>query len=181
LSDNETLFKELIVKAQRGDSHAYTEALTKLSSFLSRYLHKRIFEKSQIDEVTQEILLALHKSLHTYDEGKSFMSWFMAIVEFKIIDYIRSLEKNSLLTNIDDITEFFVSTNLSADLRLDLEKAISNLSAKEKNIFSLLKIEGQSVSEVAKSLNLSEANVKVIAHRTYINLKKQLGVGYENE
>jgi DNA-directed RNA polymerase specialized sigma24 family protein len=63
LSDNETLFKQLVTKAQDGDGASYTELLQGLNSFLKNYLRKRIFDQNEIDEVTQEILVAVHKSV----------------------------------------------------------------------------------------------------------------------
>ena len=70
--------------------------------------------------------------------------------------------------------------NSNSDLKLDIETALSKLSSKEKAILNLLKIEGQSAQHVAIELNLTESNVKIIAHRAYINLKKNLGAVYEN-
>lgn len=174
--DNETQFKQVMIKAQAGDSGAYSELLLGLVSFLKNYLKRRIFDKNEIEEVIQEILLALHKSLHTYDSEKSFMSWLMSIVEYKIIDYIRALQKHKSV-NIESIPNIFASMNTDSDLKLDLEKAISGLSSREQNILTRLKVEGHSINEVAKQLKLSGANVKVIAHRAYLNLKKQFGAG----
>ena len=174
--DNETIFKQLMTKSQHGDFGAYSELLQSLHSFLKNYLRNRIFEKNEIDEVVQETLMAIHKSMHTYDTEKSFMSWFLAITEYKIIDYIRGLKKHPTLADLDSVSNFFSQTNSNVELKIDIEKAINNLSTKEKSVLVLLKIEGQSAKDVARELNLSEANVKVIAHRAYINLKTYLGI-----
>lgn len=175
LFDNETNFKALIVQAQAGDAKAYKELLNQLMMFLMNYLKRRIFETNDIEEVIQEILLALHKSMHTYDSKKSFMGWFMSIVEYKITDYIRFQQKMKANVDIEVLSKVFDTRLTDSDLRLDLEKAIASLNSKEKTILTELKVKGFSVSEVAKALNLSEANVKVIAHRAYLNLQKLLG------
>lgn len=175
MSDNETVFKQLMKKSQNGDGSSYTELLNSLNLFLKNYLRKRIFIENEIDEVTQEILLAVHKSLHTYDPEKSFMSWFLAIAEYKIIDYIRNFKKNSNHVDLNSISNFLAASNLDSDLKIDIEKAINSLSPKERNVLLLIKADGQSINEVARQLNLSEANVKVIAHRAYLSLKTYLG------
>lgn len=176
LLDNETVFKQLMNKAQNGDEASYAELLQGLSSFLKNYLRKRIFVQNEIEEVVQEILMAVHKSLHTYDVEKSFMGWFLAIAEYKIVDYIRSIKKHSKNLDLDAISDFLALTNSNLDLKIDIEKAMDSLNVKEKNVLVLLKIEGQSINEVAKQMNLSEANVKVIAHRAYLNIKTYFGV-----
>ena len=175
LFENETAFQQLMIKAQVGDRDAYYQLLSELNSFLSNYLRKRIFDHNEIEDVSQKILLAVHKSLNTYNKDKSFMSWLIAITEYKIIDYIRSLKKHSSLADSHLATLLPSSVYMNTDLKIDIDRAISSLSAKEKTIFTMLKIEEQPVSEVAKKLNLSEANVKVIAHRACINLKLYLG------
>lgn len=173
MSDNETVFKPLAIAAQAGDTVAYRELLEGASSFLKNYLKRRIFEKNDIEEVIQEILLGVHRSLHTYDAGKPFMGWFMSIVEYKITDYIRSQQKRKSAVSLDVISGAFAAAD--SDLLMDIEKAIDRLSQKEKTVLTELKLKGYSVHEVAKTLKLSEANVKVIAHRAYVNLKQQFG------
>lgn len=175
MSDNEITFKQHAKNAQTGDGTAYTKLLEGLNSFLKNYLRKRIFNQNEIDEVIQEILLAVHKSLHTYDTEKSFMGWFLAICEYKVIDYIRNLKKHPSSFELDSISHFFSTSNTNSDLKLDIEKAINSLSPKEKNIITLIKINGLSINEVADQLKLSEANVKVIAHRAYLQIKTYLG------
>ena len=100
----------------------------------------------------------------------------MAITEYKVIDYIRALKKLKNPSDLNLISSFLAGVNSDADLRIDIDKAFNKLNHKEKTVLNLLKVEGQSISEVAKQLNLSEGNVKVIAHRAYINLKVLLGV-----
>ena len=175
MSDNETVFKQLIQKSQNGDRNAYTQLLQGLSLFLNNYLKKRVFNKSEIEEVTQEILMAVHKSLHTYNSDKAFMSWFLSITEYKVIDYIRQLKNNMIDIESSSVSEFASMLSTDSDLKIDLEKALNQLSTREKQVFTLLKVNGLSISEVALDLKISEANVKVIAHRAYLNLKIFLG------
>lgn len=176
LSDNETLFKRLVLSAQMGNRDAYSGLLLELRSFLKNYLRKRIFDQAEVDEVIQEILLATHKSLHTYDPDKSFMGWFLAITEYKVIDYIRGYKKRMTTIDFDSISNLVEMSNSNSDLKIDIERAINSLSSREKEILTLIKFEGQSVSDIAKRLNLTEANVKVIVHRAYINIKSYLGI-----
>ena len=177
MSNNETIFKPLILAAQQGDAVSYSELLKGISSFLKSYLRKRIFEKNEIDEVIQEILMSVHKSLHTYDYQKSFMSWLLAITEYKIVDHIRSFKKHSGQIELNEISNFLNISNSDLELKLEIEKAMMSLSDRERNVISRLKIQGESVLEVAQQLKLTEANVKVIAHRAYLNLRTFLGNG----
>lgn len=173
--NNETSFKKLMLMTQAGDSLSYRNLMLSLSEFLKNYLRRRIFEKNDIEEVIQEILLALHKSKHTYDSDKPFMGWFMSIVEHKITDYIRVKQKQNSQLNLESLAQVFQDAQVDSDLKLDIESALNNLSQNEKAVITQLKVNGYSVAEVALALGLSESNVKVIAHRAYNQLKKQFG------
>ncbi len=177
MSENETVFQQLMIKAQLGDSAAYKELLSGVSLFLKNYLRKRIFEKSEIEEVLQEILMAVHKSLHTYDSNKAFMSWLLAITEYKVVDFIREFKKHSVETDLEPVSRFFAGTYADSDLRIDIDRAMNKLPERERKVLTLLKIEGQSAQEIAEKLDLTEANVKVIAHRAYHQLRLRLGMG----
>lgn len=175
MSENETVFKQLILQSQKGDRLAYTQLLQGLSSFLKNYLRKRIFDKNDIDEVIQEILMAVHKSIHTYNAEKAFMSWFLAIVEYKVIDYIRHLKNDLIDVDAKSTSDLAAVLKTDTDLRIDVEKAVNQLNQRERQVFTMVKINGLSISEVANELQISEANVKVIVHRANLNLKIMLG------
>jgi RNA polymerase sigma-70 factor (ECF subfamily) len=145
--------------------------------FLESYLNSRVYNQSQIDDVIQEIILAVHNSRATFDTSKSFMSWLLAIAHYKISDHLRvqfkqktqELEDSLIDNNSDTLNKLIEHQSLHL-----LNQAINELDDKPKQIVTLLKIEGLKISEVAAKLNLSESNVKVIAHRAYQGLEVKL-------
>lgn len=177
---NESRFKRLIIQSQTGDSNAYYLLLTELSAFLKNYLKKRIYKNDDIDEVLQEILLATHRSLNTYDSQKKFMTWFLAISEYKIIDYIRSQTKISSesFDPMKIVYDYHINSK-QVEVRLRIEKALQQMTQREREILISLKIKGYSVEELSRELNLSIPNTKMIAHRAYNNFIKFYGDNYE--
>lgn len=169
-----------MVKSQEGDKKAYEELLHEVSMFLNSYLRPKVFNAEFLDDIIQEILMGVHKSRHTYDPKRSFMSWLLAITHYKLTDHIRSINKAD---SSDPLNEDVKEHQASVDLLMDLIKledetrfnmSIGKLDERSKQIVLLLKIEGLKVSEVAKRLNLSESNVKVICHRAIDVLKSSL-------
>lgn len=175
MSIYEKNLKSLMIAAQGGDERAYEQLLESLYSFLEKYLVKRIFNKTEIEEVSQEILIALHKAKHTYDSEKVFMSWFMAITEYKIIDFIRSKKNEHKSVELDAIAES-LKYAFKIDSTYDLERAFKKLNDKEQKVLQLLRIEGHDISEVAEKLSMSAGNVKVVAHRAYRTIQEYLEV-----
>ena len=180
MSENENKLKSLMTATQAGDNDAYLSLLNEMYSFLKNYIRRRIFNKDEAEEVIQEILMAVHKSRHTYDSSRSFMSWFLSIAEFKIIDSIRKITKTSAELNIEQI-KTDLSYSFFEEQTFDFDKAFQKLSKKEQEIIKLLKIDGFKVSEIARKMNLTETNIKVIAHRAYKNLQIYLGDQFGNK
>lgn len=65
--------------------------------------------------------------------------------------------------------------------RADLAQAMRQLTPAQRLVIERLKLTEMSVSDVARETGMSEANVKVIAHRGYAVLRRFLaGIGYGN-
>ncbi len=156
-------------QAQQGDSAAYQELLGALVPVIRRYLARRLFNKNNIEEITQEILLALHTARHTYLPQLPFDRWLYSIARYKMIDALRKMYRhdNNAETNIEIETFSAISTNDSDDgFTKDLHQALMQLTSKQKDIVTLAKLEGYTAAEVAKKLGMTETAVKVSIHRS---------------
>lgn len=164
-------------EAQEGSSSSYETLLTEVYMFLQSYIGRKISNSSQVDDVIQEVLMAVHNSRHTYDCKKSFMSWFLAITHYKISDSLRLQFKHQISEldeNIVDSATDALSLLIENQTFSAVQLVLSELEQKPRDVVNLLKLEGLKVSEVAEKMNLSEANVKVIAHRAYQQLELKL-------
>lgn len=177
MTKRDQLLGELMKEAQEGNSTSYETLLAEVYMFLESYLNSKVYNKSQIDDVIQEVILAIHNSRHTFDSSKSFMSWLLAIAHYKVSDHLRyqfkqktqELEDSIIDANSDALTALIENQNIQL-----LHQAIDELDKKPRQIIKLLKVEGFKISEVANKLNLSESNVKIIAHRAYQGLEVKL-------
>ena len=57
-------------------------------------------------------------------------------------------------------------------MRADVRRAVAGLPERQRQVIELLKFEDLSVRDVAARLGMSEANVKVTAHRGYRALRR---------
>lgn len=166
---------ELMQKAQAGDSAAYRRLLTEMTPAIRRFLKKRYFSGDHIDDITQEVLMAVHAARHTYSPEQPFANWMYGIARHKMIDYLRrqvrqnanEISDGELVTFLEDKTNN-PEEALSAK---DIEKALSLLPKKHREVLVLTKVEGYSMAETAKKMGMSETAVKVTAHRAYKKLK----------
>jgi len=172
-----------MASAQDGDNKAYHKLLTEITPVIRKFLFNRIFDKNSVEDILQEILIAIHRSRHTYNIEQPFDRWMFGVARYKMIDAIRKQTRIQSREKTEENFETFLESptnTVSEAWSFDLEKALKHLPAKQRKILILTKIEGHSMSDVAKKMDMSESAVKVSAHRAFKKLKEWLiEYGYE--
>lgn len=177
LEERDRQWKILAAKAQKGDSAAYHELLTDVVPVIRRAVIKSMPSPDQADDVVQEVLISIHKALHTYEPDRPFTPWLMAIVNFRRSDFLRqhyATQKNKQLPLETADNSDYVDKGESDASFKDIEAALDSLPDKQKDVVKLLKIEGYSTKEVSEKTGLSESAVKVTMHRALQKLKEKL-------
>lgn len=171
---------DLLKLSLQGDSQAYGQLLKWLADHckiqlrhgLKNYYH---FPAQSYDDITQEVLLTFHQTHQSFDLSRPLLPWINSIIKHKMIDFIRRKDFVVTMKGVD--LQIFQEVWCFDDEHGSLdEQAIKTLVDKlpdpQRTIFHLSKIEGFSSKEIAKKLNLTDSNVKVIIHRTIKELQK---------
>lgn len=95
---------DLMRLATDGDQASYHQFLLQISKIIRVIVKKRI-PSSEVEDVVQEVLISVHKSLHTYDFKRPLMPWLMSITNFRITDYLRK-HYSQMRHKTSDIEEF---------------------------------------------------------------------------
>lgn len=165
-----------MTQAQDGDRQAYEDLLTRVSSLVQAFVRRRVGDAAWSDDVVQDSLVALHRARHTYDGARPFAPWLYAIVQNRLIDALR-VQRRRLLRELQSDLEREPSRRPLQErdaLRADVRRAVAGLPDRQRQVIELLKFEDLSVRDVAARLGMSEANVKVTAHRGYRALRRQI-------
>ncbi|NQZ14176.1 MAG: sigma-70 family RNA polymerase sigma factor [Alphaproteobacteria bacterium] len=169
----------LAASAQKGDKRAYHRLLSELAPYVRNIVISSLPSADAADDVSQEVLISVHKSLNTYSPEKPFKLWLSAIINFRRTDYLRKHyakrdDQKTSLDNPEYIAQNVTSSPLAGELK-DIEGALSDLPDKQRQIFQMIKVEGYSAEEVANKMDMNVSAVKVSAHRTAKKLKGVLG------
>jgi len=171
-------WSQLMQQAQAGDSSAYRRLLAEMTPVLRRFLRSRLFIKDHVDDIVQEILLAVHAARHTYRPEQPFRHWMYGIARHKMIDYMRRQTRKNANEKYDTEFETFVAdeanTPEEALAGKDIERALQTLPDKQRQILLMTKVEGYSMAETGQKLGMTEVAVKVAAHRAYKKMKEWL-------
>jgi RNA polymerase sigma-70 factor, ECF subfamily len=172
----------LMVASLDGDRSAYDTLLQGVGHVVRLYVCRRVGNMPWVDDVVQEVLVSLHRSRRTWNPARPFAPWFYAVMQSRMIDAIRRHKRTTTWEEAVDAVPPVVwsaSPEAQAIARADLTQAMRQLSPAQRVVIERLKLMEMSVSDVAKETGMSEANVKVIAHRGYAVLRKFLtGLGY---
>ena len=174
----EDQWQEWAGKAQAGDQRAYAALLKDLSPYIRNVIMRSLANPDWADEITQNTLISIHKSLYTYSPDRPFRPWLMAIVNFRRTDYLRRHyanrgNKQVSLENADFENQNVTEQPPTGELK-DIEEALGTLPRQQQDVFRLMKVEGYTAQEVADKLGMTESAVKVSAHRTINKLKSKL-------
>jgi RNA polymerase sigma factor (sigma-70 family) len=168
LQEAENRLKALFVRGLDGDADAYRSFLQALTRHLRAFLRKRIPQhRDDVEDLVQEILLAVHNARHTYRPDEPLTAWLHAIARYKLMDFFRSrARRESLNDPLDDHAELLADTDDEpAQARHDIGKLLDHLPDKQRLPIVHMKLEGLSVTETARITGLSESAVKVGVHR----------------
>ena len=173
----ESRWKELMVEAQGGNAASYRQLLSEIAPFIQRILLKTLARKDHAEDIVQEVLISVHKAMSTYDPSRPFMPWLMAIVNFRRTDYLRShyATRDNLSAPLEDIDLENVTFDHHEGEYKDIERALTSLGPRQREVFDLVKMKGYSAKEVSEKTGMSVSAVKVSVHRSLQKLKEKLG------
>jgi len=176
-TENGLHWREMAAKAQSGDATAYRSLLSELVPVIRRSVIKSLPNPQNADDVVQEVLISVHKALHTYDPKRPFMPWVQSIINFRKTDYLRQhyAQRENMKVSLDDpdTPDYLVISGHNGTIK-DVEEAFDSLPDRQKKVVELMKIKGYSAEEVSQKTGMSVSAVKVSAHRALQKIRERL-------
>ncbi len=159
----EATFARLMAATQKGDKTAYNVLLSEAGMWLERYFRRRV-PPAQLDDLVQDVLLALHHKRASYDTARPFLPWLAAIARYRWVDHLRKVYKHEseMLEESHAIQD---SDEDVVEAKVSLERLFVHLPERQAEVIELVKIEGHSIREASARTGQSESLVKVNIHR----------------
>jgi RNA polymerase sigma-70 factor (ECF subfamily) len=171
--------------AQKGDAEAYRRFLEWARRFVKTNALKHfrawgMAKQEAIDDLIQDVLLAIHQKRHTYVPGRPVEAWLYSIVRYKAIDSLRGTIRDRRNISDQDMPEGWEAVDPStsqagsgAAVSVDAEMVLGTLSPRQREILVMAKLEGSSIEEISRRTGSSPGAVKVMVHRALKTLKKR--------
>jgi RNA polymerase sigma-70 factor (ECF subfamily) len=160
----------LMRAALAGDEAAYRKLLDNLSRFLRGVVRRGFagvgIARDDVEDVVQDVLLAIHLKRHTWDPAMPLGPWVLAIARNKMIDGLRRRGRRPEVAI--DLQQFDIEgedQQASIDAH-DVQRVLSGLSERNRDIVQSISIDGHSARDVADRLGMTEVAVRVALHRS---------------
>lgn len=172
-NDREQTLKKLMLASINGDKDAYMSLLNEISIVSKAYLQKRCSHLGQdrIEDLVQEVLLAVHQKRSSYRLDLPVLPWIFTITKHKLIDEVRAENRRRILHQKSEINEEGEHLSTLEDAE-ELGLILQGLTEKQKDILFLAKVEDVPLNEIAEKFKMSLSAVKVTIHRAIKSVRR---------
>ena len=164
----------------------YSYGLTLLREcipFIKTVARKQGVQPDSIDDVVQETLLTIHRSLMEYDANRPYSAWLRTIARRRAIDALRGHGRTGL-REVHEPTAFECHPDPGATpedeaeqtgRRRVLQDAAALLPARQREAVEQLALAGKSLSEAAAATGQTQGALTVNLHRALNAFRTRFG------
>ncbi|CUS99209.1 RNA polymerase sigma factor [Candidatus Chrysopegis kryptomonas] len=178
---------ELVKLAINGDETAYVELMNRYRKKVEVIVLKIVKQKSEVEDLVQEIFTKAFTSISTFKSEFSFSTWLYKIATNHCIDFVRKrkistfsldedyeLEEDTIQREIPDWSQTPDRELFEKQRNEIIHQAINSLPEHYRKVIIMRHFEDKSYEEIAKELKLPIGTVKVHIFRARELLYKKL-------
>lgn len=184
INNSQITESELIKRIIAGEKELYEILVRRNNQKLFRVVRSYLKDGNEIEVIMQNTYVLAYTKLYQFNHKAAFSTWLIRIGINEALARLKEKGKVILLNDDRNDTTHKVFTipdhkqlnpqekMIQKETKQLLEGAIDQLEPKYRTVYILKEVEEMSIKEVAESLNITEANVKVRAHRAKKMLKE---------
>ncbi|MBN2319070.1 MAG: RNA polymerase sigma factor [Acidobacteria bacterium] len=172
----EDTLPELIAHAKAGSHDAFEKIYRTHVGRIYGVCLRILGDRSRAEEVTQQVFIKSWLKLGSFRGESSFGSWLHRMAVNTILNELKTSKLMHLRSqSLDDFsTESVPQQRLSAEVQIDLDRAIAALPLGARVVFVLHEIEGLSHKDIADNLGLANGTCKAQLSRARKLLREAL-------
>ncbi len=166
---------QLFRAALEGDERAYGDFLQQAAELVRAWARRRTtFGRLDPEDVVQETLLAVHVKRHTWRTDGPVMPWLYAIARHKLVDALRRLGRQPGM-DIGELQDELAAEEAETVRDWEIDRALEALTPGQRSVVTAISLEGRTIAEAARSLDMMETAVRVALHRGLAAIAKRFG------
>lgn len=166
---DDALIRQVLLEPQ---SDAFEQLIRRHQARLRLYLRSLTGNAAIADELAQDSLLKVHRSLSQFKFQSSFKTWLMRIARNTFLDHVRLASHVADSQRVSDeahgsAIEVPLTQGTEHDLMLaiDIERSMQRLSSAEREVIAHCYFADLSMDETAKILGMPLGTVKTHSQR----------------
>jgi RNA polymerase sigma-70 factor (ECF subfamily) len=177
--------QKLLARINDGDREAFAE--------LVRLFQKKIFalaygffrNRDDALEIVQETFMRVYEKIDSYRPDHSLQSWIYRVAHNLCVDYYRKYaKKRKLEEGFDRVPERQTASDDNCQANWEsrqvaeaIDRAVENLSLRQKEVFFLKYRQGMKLQQVAEIMAISLGTVKALQHRALKRIRREVASG----
>ncbi len=152
----------MVAFAMLGDDTAFSELVRRRQSWLRNLLRRLCRNNALADDLAQQVFLQAWRSLRTLRSAEAFAAWLRRLAVNSWLQHVRSsgAQREEQEDPHDADSRAADSQAATSQTQLDLDRALSRLSADERLCVVLAYSEGMSHSEISEATGFPLGTVK---------------------
>ena len=184
----------LINKLKQGDRSGFTAVVDLYQDMVYNAALGIVQNEDDADDITQEVFMQVYLSIQTFKGESKLSTWLYRITISKALDHEKKRNRKkrfgfmqSLFGSYDSEPTHPIEFDHPGvqlekkEQAAELFKALKKLPEKQRIVFTLHKLEGQSHQEIAEIMDTSLYAVESLMVRAKNNLKKILHQYYQEK
>lgn len=170
---------ETIARVRAGKMNAYKEIVHEFSPMIRVYLSGHIRDFRDVEELSQEIFVAVYMNLDSYNPDLSFPAWLKAIARNKLMSYFRRHYSQKNMTNelrseiIEHLPEPELAANAATtDVMKQLTRCVAKQTEEAAQLIQARYFDREPVMEIAARLKTTEDSISSKLYRIRKQLKR---------
>jgi len=169
----------LVLRSRDGDEPAVRRLITIHQGLLFTIAFRMVGEPETARDLIQETFIRAFRKIGDLRTPEHFRSWLCAICRRVVLDHLRR-EKRKRTVPLEEVEVIVPDDRAVIRKRMIVQDALSRLSARDRMLLVLAYYQGNSLREVAHTMKIPEANVRVYVQRARDRLRELLK-GREHE
>lgn len=171
--------------------------IDQFGDYLYSFALSRIQNEAVAEDMVQETFLAALRDRKNFKGLSSERTWFTSILKHKIIDYLRKMNRERSIEDVDAVTDLSEALfdekgswklkpahwNVNPEKLVDrkefwdiLNHCLSDLPTRLALAFRLREMDGLDCNEICNVLNITPSNCWVMLYRARMSLRRCLEI-----
>jgi RNA polymerase sigma factor (sigma-70 family) len=170
--------KILVQRAKQGDQNAVAILYERhLPTVYNRV--KYVIPEQDVEDVTQEVFIAVLKSIHSFRGDSLFTTWLRTLTNRRVAEYYRKRtrkQENSQVP-LETAENFLPERNKSSvtiEEKIALRHGLNQLQDRYREVILLRFAEGLKFDQIAKVMELNPEAAKSLFRRAIVALRNNL-------